>query len=142
MKNEYDSLIENKTWILTKLPAGKRAISSKWVFKTKMNALGELVCRKARLVARGFCQTKGIDYNETYAPVVRYNSIRFLLALAAKHNLIIHQMDAVTAFLNANLHDEIYMHQPEYFNDDLNMFCKLKKSNYGLKQSSRLWNEE
>ena len=66
MKNEYDSLIENKTWILTKLPAGKRAISSKWVFKTKMNALGELVCRKARLVARGFCQPQGIDYNDTY----------------------------------------------------------------------------
>lgn len=142
MKEEYDSLMLNETWTLSKLPAGKRAISSKWVFKTKLNATGVAVRKKARLVAKGFSQQKGIDYNETYAPVVRYTSIRFLLALAAKYNLFIHQMDAVTAFLNAKLQEEIFMAQPIGFDDGSGLVCKLNKSIYGLKQSSRVWNEE
>lgn len=107
-----------------------------------MNADGVAVRHKARLVAKGFSQLKGIDYNETYAPVVRYTSIRFLLALAAKYNLLIHQMDAVTAFLNAKLQEEIFMTQPTGFDDGSGLVCKLKRSLYGLKQSSRVWNEE
>lgn len=142
MKEEYDSLMLNETWTLSKLPAGKKAISSKWVFKTKVNADGVAVRHKARLVAKGFNQLKGIDYNETYAPVVRYTSIRFLLALAAKYDLLIHQMDAVTAFLNAKLQEEIFMTKPIGFDDGSGLVCKLKRSLYGLKQSSRMWNEE
>ncbi|XP_037929235.1 uncharacterized mitochondrial protein AtMg00820-like, partial [Teleopsis dalmanni] len=117
MQSEIDSLLRNKTWKLTELPADKKAIPSKWVFKTKLDAQGTPVCRKARLVAKGFGQIEGIEYTETFAPVVRYESIRFLLALAAKNDLIIHQMDAVTAYLNGILDEEIYMKQPKGFND-------------------------
>ena len=96
----------NKTWTL---PENKKAIPSKWVFKTKVNGACEIIRYKTCLVAKGFNQQKGIDYNETYAPVVRYTSIRFLFALAAKYNLFVHQKDAGTAFLNAKLQEEIYM---------------------------------
>lgn len=141
MKEEFDSLIANKTWILTELPPNKKPIASKWVFKTKIGVNDEVLRRKARLVAKGYSQEKGIDYNETFAPVVRYESIRFLIALAAKYNLNIHQMDAVTAFLNGNLKEEIYMEQPEGIDDGTGRVCKLQKSIYGLKQASRVWNE-
>lgn len=141
MKEEYESLLLNKTWCLCKLPQNKKPISCKWVFKTKRNANGNILRRKARLVAKGYSQEKGIDYNETFAPVVRYESIRYLIALAVKHGLLIHQMDAVTAFLNGTLEEEIYMKQPECMDDGSGKVCKLQKSIYGLKQASRVWNE-
>lgn len=141
MISEIESLAANKTWCLTKLPQGKKAIKSKWVYKTKINANGDEVCHKARLVVKGCSQQKGIDYDETFAPVVRYTSLRFLFALAAKHNLMIHQLDAVTAFLNGDLEEEIFMVQPEGFDDGSGRVCALKKSLYGLKQSSRVWNK-
>ena len=125
MKEEYDSLMLNKTWTLSKLPEKKKAIPSKWVFKTKVNGAGEIVRYKARLVAKGFNQPKGIDYNETYAPVARYTSIRFLFAFAAKHNLFVHQMDAVTAFLNSKLQEEIYTTQLIGFDDGTGLVSKL-----------------
>lgn len=141
MEQEMTSLYENGTWELAPLPEGKRPVKCKWIFKTKYNSNGDLVRHKARLVAKGFSQIEGIDYNETFSPVVRYTSIRFLLALAVKFDLKISQMDAVSAFLNGKLDTEVYMEQPELFNDSTNRYCKLKKSIYGLKQSSRLWND-
>lgn len=108
MKNEVDSFFENKTCVAAKLPEGKKAIKTKWVFKLKNEADGS-VRFKARLVVKGYTQTKGIDYNETYSPVVRYPSIRYLIALSAKFNLEFHQMDAITVFLQGDLDEEIYV---------------------------------
>ncbi|KMQ90788.1 cysteine-rich rlk receptor-like protein kinase 8 protein [Lasius niger] len=103
MSDEMDSLAENKTWELVRLPLNRKAIKSKWVFKTKRDANGTVLRHKARLVAKGCSQKYGIDYNETYSPVIRYTFIRFLMALAVKHGLKVDQMDAVTAFLQGNL---------------------------------------
>lgn len=141
MNEEYKSLLDNKTWVLTELPPGKKPIKCKWVFATKEDINGEIIRYKARLVGKGYSQIEGIDYQETYAPVIRYNSIRMMLAIAAKMNLKISQMDAVTAFLNGELTEEIYMEQPQHFDDNTDKCCKLIKSIYGLKQSSRVWNE-
>lgn len=141
MKNEIASLKSNETWDLVDLPPGKKPICCKWVFKTKRDANGKVEKHKARLVAKGFTQVEGVDYKETFAPVVRYTTIRYLLAIAAKLQLRIQQMDAVTAFLNGELSEEIYMRQPKGFEDGTKHVCKLKKALYGLKQSSRVWNQ-
>lgn len=140
MTEEYKSLEINKTWTLVDLPQGKKTIKAKWVFKTKVDDNGQVVRYKARLVAKGYSQRYGIDYTETYSPVVRYTSIRYLLAMAVKKKYKIHQMDVVTAFLQGDLNEEIYMDQPEIFNDGTNRVCKLNKSIYGLKQAGRQWN--
>ena len=141
MKNEIDSLMLNGTWVLTNLPPGEKPIKCKWVFKTKRDEYGNPVKFKARLVSKGFSQREGIDFNETFAPVVRYDSIRYLLALAVKYEMHIHQMDAVSAYLNGTLKETVYMEQPELFDDGSKKVCKLQKSIYGLKQSGRVWNE-
>ena len=140
--SEYQSLVDNETWELVELPIGRKPIGCRWVFKTKIGSDGKVERYKARLVAKGYTQKHGVDYNETFSPVVRYSSIRALLAFAVQNNLMIHQMDVVTAFLNGTLHEEIYMEQPPgYINSgEENLVCKLKRSIYGLKQSSRCWN--
>lgn len=115
MEEEYNSLIENCTWVECDLPKDKKPISNKWCFKIKRDSEGKLLRYKARLVIKGYSQKKGIDYEETFSPVVRYSSIRLLLALAVKHNLDIDQMDVVTAFLQSDLQEEIYMQFPECF---------------------------
>jgi len=140
MQAEIESLANNKTWILADLPKGKKAIKCKWVFKRKFGGNEEPTRFKARLVAKGYSQQEGIDYTETFAPVARYTSIRLLLAMAVKMDLHIHQMDAVSAYLNGNLQEEIYMRQPEGYEDGSSKVCKLLKSIYGLKQSGRVWN--
>jgi hypothetical protein len=99
MQEEYDSLMINNTCTLVALPACKKPISSKWVFKIKQGANGEVECYKARLVARGFT-TYGVDYNETFVPVAKFTSIRCILALSTLEDMEIHQMDVKTAFLN------------------------------------------
>ena len=139
---EFASLIKNKTWDLVPLPSGKNVVGSKWVFKVKRNADGSVDRFKSRLVAQGYSQTEGIDYQEVFSPVIRYSSIRALLAMANKNDLEIHQMDVKTAFLQGNLDSEIYMKQPEgYVNADKpNHVCKLNKGIYGLKQAARCWN--
>lgn len=142
MDSELQSLDENNTWTLVDLPSGRKAIRNKWVFKTKRDGEGNIVRHKARLVAKGCSQKYGIDYTETYSPVVRYTSIRYLIALAVKLGLHIDQMDAVTAFLQGDLNEEIYMMQPEGRTDGTNRVCKLNKSMYGLKQSGRQWNKK
>lgn len=96
---------------------------------------------KARLVIKGYKQVKGIDYQEVYAPVVRYCSIRYLIGLAVKYGLQIHQMDAVTAFLQGEIDSEVYMYLPPGYEQE-NKVCKLKKPIYGLKQASRQWNKK
>ncbi|TMC14556.1 MAG: DDE-type integrase/transposase/recombinase, partial [Chloroflexi bacterium] len=153
IKSEIQSLLKNKTWILTELPKGRQAISNKWTFKAKLDELGNIIRFKARLVARGFSQVFGVDYLDTFAPVAKLAAIRILLAIATVEDLEVHQMDVVTAFLIPDLKEEIYMQLPEgllkMLEDELNLempsgdgeiVCKLEKGLYGLKQAARLWN--
>jgi hypothetical protein len=141
MKEEIASLGKNQTWTLTDLPEGRKAIRNKWVFKTKRGPDGSVQRYKARLVVKGCSQKPGIDYEEVYSPVVRYSTIRYLMALAVKFDLDVDQMDVVTAFLQGELGDEeLYMVQPEGFEEANGKVCQLKKALYGLKQSSRVWN--
>jgi hypothetical protein len=143
MQEKYDSLLVNNSWSLVPLPKGRKPISCKWVFKIKHGVDGEVERYKARLVARGFTQTFGVDYNEAFAPVAKFVSIRCILALAAIEDMEIHQMDVKTAFLNGDLEEEIYMEQPEGFtHEGDHLVCKLHKSLYGLKQSPRAWNQK
>ena len=109
IQDEYNSLMKNHTWDLVQRPKGLRIVTNKWALKHKKNETAQIVRLKARLVARGFSQIYGIDYLDTYAPVIKLASIRILLAIAAIYGLEIHQMDVVTAFLAGDLEEEIYM---------------------------------
>jgi hypothetical protein len=139
--DEYDSLLSNQTWRLTPLPVGRRAISSRWVFKRKLAANGSVSRHKARLVAKGYEQTPGVDFHETFSPVASYSSIRLVLAIAGAWSLLLHQMDVVCAFLQGPIDYEIYVRQPEGYvvpgKEDL--VCRLLRALYGLRQSPRCW---
>ncbi|UYV73987.1 hypothetical protein LAZ67_11001719 [Cordylochernes scorpioides] len=143
MNEEKQALIKNKTWELMDLPDNAKAIGCKWIFRIKRKSNGEIDRYRARLVGKGFSQRRGIDYKETFAPVVRYDSVRVLLALATVMDMEIMQFDIKTAFLNGDLDEDIYMQIPEGKEvENKNLVCKLKKSLYGLKQSPRIWNEK
>ena len=143
IQDELESLERNNTWELVKLPAGRKPVGCKWVFKKKLGADGTVERFKARLVAKGFSQQPGMDFQDTFAPVAKFSSVRLLLSLAASQNLEIHQMDIKTAFLNGVLEEEIYMEQPEgcIAPGTENLVCRMKKSLYGLKQAPRAWNQ-
>ncbi|UYV60978.1 hypothetical protein LAZ67_1002975 [Cordylochernes scorpioides] len=119
-------------------------LGTKWVFKTKCNSDGSVERHKARLVAKGYSQQYGIDYEETFAPVVRQSTIRMFLALAVEYNLILHQMDVQSAYLNGEIKEEIFMTQPENFVSRKypEKVCRLKKAIYGLKQAGIVWHEK
>ena len=142
MKSEMESMYANQVWTLVDPPEGVRPIGCKWIFKKKTDMDGNVQTYKGRLVAKGFKQIHGIDYDETFSPVAMVKSIRILLAIAAFHDYEIWQMDVKTAFLNGNLLEDVYMTQPEGFVDpkDAGKICKLQRSIYGLKQASRSWN--
>ncbi|CAI7844378.1 unnamed protein product [Closterium sp. NIES-54] len=139
VKEEYDSLLENKTWELCELPPGKKAISSKLIFRHKYGPDGELTRYKSRLVAKGFQQTKGKDFDEIFAPVGKGTTLRVMLGMAANRGWKIKQMDITTAFLNGIILEELYMLQPEGLDDGSGKVCRLKKAIYGLKQAPRTW---
>jgi len=140
-KAELDSLQQNETWELVKLPSGRNAIQNKWVFKVKSDEKGLVDKFKARLVVKGYSQRPGIDFDETFSPVAHLASIRLIFALAASLKLKLRQLDVVGAFLQAELHEEIYMVQPEgHDSEDPSLVCRLKKSLYGLKQAGLVWN--
>lgn len=143
MTEELHSLEEMQTWSLTELPKNKQAIGCKWVFKTKLDAMGNVVKYRARLVAQGFSQKYGTDYDEVFAPVGKLATFRTLLTLASYKKLKVHHFDIKTAFLNGKLNEEIYMKQPPGFisTETAKLVCKLHRSIYGLKQSARVWNE-
>ncbi|KAL0457729.1 UNVERIFIED_CONTAM: Retrovirus-related Pol polyprotein from transposon RE1 [Sesamum latifolium] len=142
MKEEIEALEKNKTWDITPLPTGKRAIGSKWVFKLKLNSDGSVNRYKARLVAKGYNQIEGIDYTDSFSPVAKTVTVRVFLAIASAYSWLIYQLDINNAFLHGHLEEEVYMHPPEGYTVDAGMVCRLKKSLYGLKQASRRWNHE
>lgn len=140
MQAEYDSLVKNETWSLVEKPKNQKLIDNKWIFKVKRNPDDSIERHKARLVGRGFTQEYGIDYMETFSPVVRFDSLRAILSVAAENGMQMTQFDVKTAFLNGDLEEEVFMHQPVGFDDNSGRVCKLHKSLYGLKQASRCWN--
>lgn len=115
INNEIESIMQNHTWELVDLPPGNKPLGCKWIFKKKLKSDGSIDKYKARLVAKGYRQKEGLDFFDTYSRVTRITSIRILIAIAAIHNLEIHQMDVKTAFLNGELEEKIYMEQPEEF---------------------------
>ena len=128
MEKEMQSLRKNDVWELVELPKDRRAVGSKWVFKLKTDADGAIECHKARLVAQGFSQKHGLDYDETFSPIIRFESLRTVVALAVQNGLKLHQMDVTTVFLSGDLEEEVYMHQPEGFvtKGQEHLVCKLK----------------
>ena len=130
---------DNEVWDLVPLPEGKKLIGCKWIFKTKRDSKGNVERYKARLVAKGFTQKEGIDYKETFSPVSSKDAFRIVMALVAHFDMELHQMDVKTAFLNGDIEETIYMQQPQSFTSETSkqMVCRVKKSIYGLKQSSR-----
>jgi hypothetical protein len=144
MRNEVNSIEQNQTWELVDMPQGHRPITLKWVFKLKKGETGEVVKHKARLVARGFVQQAGVDFDEVFAPVARMESVRLLLALAAEAGWNVHHMDVKSAFLNGDLKEEVYVCQPPGFVvlGQEHKVLRLRKALYGLRQAPRAWNEK
>ncbi|GKA80575.1 putative ribonuclease H-like domain-containing protein [Tanacetum coccineum] len=136
--NEFERL---EVWELVPRPDKVMVITLKWIYKVKLDELGGILKNKARLVARGYRQEEGIDFEESFAPVARLEAIRIFLAFAAHMNMVVYQMDVKTAFLNGNLREEVYVSQPDGFvdKDNPNHVYKLKKALYGLKQAPRAW---
>eukprot|EP00253_Pinus_taeda_P026410 PITA_26410 len=134
MNEEIGAIKKSKTWELVDLPKGKNAIGVKWVYKTKSNAEGKIDRHKARVVVKGYKQQQGKDYDETFAPVARMETIRTVLSIAAQHKWKIYQMDVKSAFLNGVLKEEVYVEQPPGYEVDgqEHKVCKLKKALYGL----------
>lgn len=146
MESEHRSLLENNTWDLSRLPPNRKALGSRWVFAVKRGPDGEIIKFKARFVAKGFAQTCGEDYFETFAPTAKFDSIRVCLSIAVQLSATIFQLDVKSAYLNASVSEEIYLSPPPMFESrDQNgnlLYCKLNKSLYGLKQAGREWNIE
>ena len=141
MDEEINAIERNKTWDLVELPKGKDVIGVKWVYKTKSNAEGKIERHKARLVVKGYKQKHGIDYEETFAPVARMETVRAVLSIAAQNKWKVYQMDVKSAFLNGVLMEEVYIEQPLGYEKkgQEHKVCKLKNALYGLKQAPRVW---
>ena len=141
MQSEYDSIVGNDTWDLIDLPDGKQALPCKWVYKKKFTSDDPEPKYKARLVAKGFKQQHGVDFDEIFSPVVKMTTLRTVLGLVAIEDMELVQMDVKTAFLHGDLEEDVYMKQPEGFEQpgQEELVCKLNKALYGLKQGSRQW---
>jgi hypothetical protein len=141
MRDEHNALLQNDTWTLVPKPSGANVVSGKWVFRHKYHSDGTLSRYKARWVVRGFSQEHGIDYDETFSPVVKPSTIRIVLSLAVSFHWPIHQLDVKNAFLHGHLSETVYCQRPLGFVDTSapSSVCLLKKSLYGLKQAPRAW---
>jgi len=141
MQEEIDALQANNTWRLVEWPLGRTIVIGKWVFRHKLRADGSLERYTARWVVRGFTQKPGIDYTETFSPVVKPASIRTILTLAVSQSWPVHQLDVKNAFLHGFLDEQVYCYQPAGFIDQEHpgLVCKLERSLYGLKQAPRAW---
>jgi histone deacetylase 1/2 len=141
MDSEYTALMKNKTWHLVPPQKGNNVIDSKWVWKKKYKADGSLDKYKARLVAKGYKQRYGIDYEDTFSPVVKPATIRVVLSLAVSQGWNLCQLDVSNAFLHGHLEEVVYMKQPPGYEDETlpEYVSKLDKALYGLKQAPRAW---
>lgn len=141
MECEIKSVERNNTCKLTELPPGKTAIGLKWVYKAKKDTNGEIVKYKARIVAKGYVQNQGRDFDENFAPVARLETVRILLALAAKNGREVYHLDVKSAFLYGDIQEEVYVTQPEGFvkKGQEHLVYKLIKALYGLRQAPRAW---
>lgn len=142
MNDEYGALIKIGTWNLVPRPLGANVFRSIWLFKHKYNADGSLARYKAHLVANGKSQKARVDFDETFSPFVKPATIRTVLKVGLAKNWMIHQLDVKNAFLQGNIDEKIYIHQPPDFQDANapNHVCKLNKALYELKQAPRAWN--
>jgi len=143
MQEELNQFVRNDVWELVPKPKDTSIIGTKWVFRNKLDEDGHIIRNKARLVAQGYNQQEGIDYDETFAPVARLESIRMLLSFACYKNFKLYQMDVKSAFLNGIVNEQVYVKQPPGFEDfeHPDYVFKLKKALYGLKQAPRAWYE-
>lgn len=143
MNDEMSSMYENQAWELVDLPEGRKGIGSKWTFKIKKDASGKIQRYKARLVAQGFSQKFGTDYDEVFAPVAKQVTFKILLAVASAKRMKVKHLDVKTAFLYGTLEEPIYMKQPQGFvaEGQEEKVCLLRRSIYGLKQAGRIWNQ-
>jgi transposase InsO family protein len=142
---ELSNLIQFGTWRYVKRPKDQAVVSTKWVFDVKYTADGRIDRFKARLVARGFSQREGLDFEDTFAPVIRLESLRILFAFAATYGLKAHLLDATNAYVGSKIDKQIYMEIPEGIDPkshDSNDVCEILQSLYGLRQSAYLWNQK
>ena len=143
MDEEVDSLVGNETFTLVPPPQDREIVGEKWVYTVKTGPNNEETY-KARYVAKGYSQIPGVDYHETFAPTARMSSVRVLMQHAVQNNMLVHQMDVITAYLNAPIDCDIFVQQPKCYEKEgengEKLVCKLNKSLYGLKQSGRNWN--
>jgi hypothetical protein len=143
MHEELNNFRRNQVWELIERPKDHNVIGTKWFFQNKQDQDGIVVRNKTRLVAQGYTQIEGLDFEETYAPVARLEAIRILLAYACAHNIKLYQMDVKSVFLNGYINELVYVEQPPGFKDEKkpNHVYKLKKALYDLKQAPRAWYE-
>jgi hypothetical protein len=138
---EYAALLANHTWDLVPCPPGTNVVTGKWLFRHKVTSDGSRDCCKARWVLRGFTQHPGVDYDETFSPVVKFAIVHAVLSLALSRDWAIHQLDVKNAFLHDTLTETVYCSQPIGFVDTVrpDLVCRLNRSLYGLKQAPRAW---
>ncbi|KAK8916909.1 hypothetical protein KSP39_PZI022417 [Platanthera zijinensis] len=143
MQEELNQFRRCNVWELVPKPRGHNIIGTKWIYRNKLDESGIIVKNKSRLVAKGYRQEEGIDFDQTFAPVARLEAIRIFLAYAAYQDFKVYQMDVKSAFLNGDLKEEVYVEQPSGFVDPLkpDFIYKLRKALYGLKQAPRAWYE-
>jgi Reverse transcriptase (RNA-dependent DNA polymerase) len=140
-EEEYNMLMGYHTWDLVEKPDDANIVGSRWVFRVKRDNIGDINKFKSRVVAQGYSQIAGVDFQETFSPTIRLTSIRLILALACKYNLVLQHINTKGAYLNGKLDDTVYMRQTEGFikPGEENLVCKLNKGIYGLKRSGRVW---
>ncbi|KAJ9560934.1 hypothetical protein OSB04_006094 [Centaurea solstitialis] len=141
MQEELLQFVLQHVWDLVDLPKGHRVIGTKWIFRNKSDERGVVIKNKARLVAQGYTQEEGIDYDDVFAPVARIEAIRLFLAFASYKGFKVYQMDVKSAFLYGTIDEEVYVSQPPGFEDPKypDRVCKLRKALYGLHQAPRAW---
>ncbi|KAK9063310.1 hypothetical protein SSX86_017180 [Deinandra increscens subsp. villosa] len=143
MNDEIEALHRNNTWTLVDLPRDRKPIGCKWIYKIKYKSSGEIERYKARLVAKGYSQKEGIDFDETFSPVVKMVTVRCILTIAVQNNWSLFQLDINNAFLYGDLNEDVYMTLPQgFFSTNETKVCKLNRSLYGLKQAPRMWYEK